>query len=127
MSEYQLYFQLWFEIYGTPQAPLTKERSDPLIRRLRESLEKFRFEFQGGTVKAWVQRLDFAGARIVHSGLAQGRYENILFQVVDNNDDNSERCYTFNNLIRGAIGKELMKLEFSYYHTRLKIVKVESS
>ena len=125
LDNYQLNFFLWFEIYGTEQAPVTKERGDPLIKWLRGKLENFRYE--NGTIKAWVESLDFDGAQIAHLTLAQGRFSNVRFQVVDESPDDSERTYTFNNRIRGAIGQELMKLAFSRYHTFLKVVKIESS
>jgi len=124
MDNYQLNFFLWFEVYGTEQAPVTKERGDPLIAWLRKTLEKFRYE--NGTVKAWVESLDFDGAEIAHLTLAQGRFSNVRFQVVDEDPDDSVRTYNFNNHVRGAIGKELMKLTFSRYHTVLKVVKIES-
>jgi len=124
MDSYQLNFNLWFEIYGTEQAPVTSERGDPLIKQLRKTLENFRFE--KGTVKAWVESLDFAGARIVHQTLGQGQYENVRFEVVDKDPDDSARTYMFNNVIRERLAQELMKLAFSRYHTRLKVVKIKS-
>ena len=61
----------------------------------------------------------------INAGLCEGSFQTVRFDVVDADPSESERIHRINNYIRGKLGSILAGWKWSYYKTKLDIVRVD--
>lgn len=119
-NRYDLIARIFWFATGTPSAPISPERLNPLIEQLADKLQKY--VFYGRTITARLIDLD----EPFNSGFTplecRGGWTLVRFDVIDASSDDGIRSRNYNDYIRGAITRDLWKIKLSHYKTTLKII-----
>lgn len=122
-ERYDLYFKIYFQIYDPSE--VTKERFEKLINWLYQKLKDY--VYRERTLNCRIIDVDKRELSFyrVDAGLVEGSFQTVRFDVVDRDTNESERIHRFNNYVKGRLGKILAGWKWSYYNTKLDIVRVE--
>lgn len=121
-NRYDLVGRIKFSMSGTMAAPITPERANPLIAKLTAQLRDYVFE--GNGIKAVLIDLDDFWKAWWNKYFLEAGWSIAHFDVIDTSPSDDIRCQNFNNYIRGAIARDLLKMELRHYKTELKLTGI---
>lgn len=122
LQRYDILMKLFFELRGTESSPVVPKRGNVLIKRLLDRLRSY--EYRWDSIVARIVDCDELSVSQINPSLAQGSFDLIRWDIIDQDSDLNRRCYTYNNIIKSKLAKALTELRFSRYNTTLAVTRV---